>query len=102
MLLAEIKGNKVHFWRLVTFFLGRGVYLLPTDPLEVSLGGHLLEILSLRGGVRPPRTPLRTSMGAARPNAQLYTHFLSLNFCVRTFSQPLPPLAYLLKNETSI
>ena len=56
------------------FFGGGGVYLCPTDPLdplEGVLGGHLLEnfpgggaaqILSLRGGVRPPRTPLWTSM----------------------------------------
>ena len=75
MLLAKIKGNKVHFGKLVTF-LGEGgsIYPLPTplDPLEGVLGGHLLEnfprgggsaqILSLREGVRPPRTPLRTSM----------------------------------------
>ena len=75
MLLVKIKGNKVHFGKLVTFLGGGGVCLRPTDPLdplEVSLGGHLLEnfprgggsaqILSLRGGGRPPRTPLRTSM----------------------------------------
>ena len=74
MLLAKIKGNKVHFGKLVTFLGGRGVNLPPTDPLdplEVALGGHLqknfprggsAQILSLRGGVRPLRTPLRTSM----------------------------------------
>ena len=71
MLLAKIKGNKVHFGKLVTYLGGVGVCLRPTDPLEGVLGGHLLEnfprggsaqILSLRGGVRPPRTPLRTSM----------------------------------------
>ena len=74
MFLAKIKGNKVHFWKLVTFFWEGGGLFSPTDPLdplEVFLGGRLLEnfprggsaqILSLRGGVRPPRTPLRTSM----------------------------------------
>ena len=64
MFLAKIKGNKVHFWKLVTFFWEGGVYLPPTDPLdplEVSLRGHLLENFP-REGVRPPRTPLRTSM----------------------------------------
>ena len=43
MLLAKIKGNKVHFGKLVTFFGGGGVCLRPTDPLEGVLGGHLLE-----------------------------------------------------------
>ena len=71
MLLAKIKGSKVHFGKLVSFLGEGGVNLPPTDPLEVVIGGHLLEnfptggsaqILSLRGGVRPPRTPLRTSM----------------------------------------
>ena len=55
MFLAKIKGNKVHFWKLVTFFWEGGVYLPPTDPLdplEVSLGGHLLENFP-RGGVSP-------------------------------------------------
>ena len=62
MLLAKIKGNKVHFGKLVTFLGGGGVCLRPTDPLdplEGVLGGRLLEnfprggsaqILSLRGG----------------------------------------------------
>ena len=67
MLLAKIKGNKDYFGKLVTFLEeGGGVCLRltdPLDPLEVVLGGHLLEnfprggsakILSLRGGVRPP------------------------------------------------
>ena len=75
MLLAKIKGNKVHFGKLVTFLGGGGVCLRPTDPLdplEGVLGGHLLEnfprggvspnFKSQGGGVRPPRTPLRTSM----------------------------------------
>ena len=74
MLLAKIKGNKVHFGKLVTFFWGGWVYLPPTDPLdplEGVLGGHLLEKFPRGGvspnfksqrGVRPPRTPLRTSM----------------------------------------
>ena len=74
MLLAKIKGNKDYFGKLVTFLEEGGVCLRPTDPLdplEVILGGHLLEnflrggsaqILSLREGVRPPRIPLRTSM----------------------------------------
>ena len=43
MFLAKIKGNKVHFWKLVTFFWEGGGLFPPTDPLEVSLGGHLLE-----------------------------------------------------------
>ena len=74
MLLAKIKGNKVHFGKLVTFLGGGGVCLRPTDPLdplEGVLGGHLLENFprggvspnfNSQGGVRPPRTPLRTSM----------------------------------------
>ena len=57
----------------MTFFWG-GVCLCPTDPLdplECVLGGHLLENVPRGGvspnfksqrGVRPPRTPLRTSM----------------------------------------
>ena len=55
MLLAKIKGNKVHFGKLVTFFGGGGVCLRPTDPLdplEGVLGGHLLENFP-RGGVSP-------------------------------------------------
>ena len=55
MLLAKIKGNKVHFGNLVTFLGGGGVYLHPTDPLnplEGVLGGHLLENFP-RGGVSP-------------------------------------------------
>ena len=55
MLLAKIKGNKVHFGKLVTF-LGEGGGLFtptdPLDPLEVSLGGHLLENFP-RGGGQP-------------------------------------------------
>ena len=62
MFLAKIKGNKVNFWKLVPFLGRGGVYLPPTDPREVCLGGHLLEnfprgestqILSLRGGQTP-------------------------------------------------
>ena len=34
MLLAKIKGNKVHFGKLVTFLEGGGVCLHPTDPLD--------------------------------------------------------------------
>ena len=55
MLLAKIKGNKVHFGKLVTFLGGGGVCLRPTDPLdplEGVLGGHLLENFP-RGGVSP-------------------------------------------------
>ena len=55
MLLAKIKGNKVHFGKLVTFLEGGGVCLHPTDPLdplEGVLGGHLLENFP-RGGVSP-------------------------------------------------
>ena len=50
MLLAKIKGNKVHFGKLVTFLGGGGVCLRPTDPLDGVLGGHLLENFP-RGGV---------------------------------------------------
>ena len=69
MLLAKIKGNKVHFGKLVTF-LGEGGGLFtptdPLDPLEGFLGDHLLEnfprggaaqILSLRGGGSDPLGP---------------------------------------------
>ena len=52
MFLAKIKGNKVHFWKLVTFLGEEGVYLRPNDPLEGVLGGHLLENFP-RGGVSP-------------------------------------------------
>ena len=55
MLLAKIKGNKVHFGKLVTFLGRGGVCLRPTDPLdplEGVLGGHLLENFP-RGGVSP-------------------------------------------------
>ena len=39
MLLAKIEGNKVYFWKLVTFMEGWGVNLPPTYPLEcVSRG----------------------------------------------------------------
>ena len=55
MLLAKIKGNKVHFGKLVTF-LGEGGGLFcptdPLDPLEGVLGGHLLENFP-REGVSP-------------------------------------------------
>ena len=63
MLLAKIKGNKDYFGKLVTFSEEGGGLIPPTDPLEVVLGGHLLEnfprgggssqILSLRGGLTP-------------------------------------------------
>ena len=46
MFLAKIKGNKVHFWKLVTFFWEGGGLFPPTDPLdplEGVLGGHLLK-----------------------------------------------------------
>ena len=55
MLLAKIKGYKVHFGELVTFLGGGGVCLRPTDPLdplERVLGGHLLENFP-REGVSP-------------------------------------------------
>ena len=46
MLLAKIKGNKVHFGKLVTF-LGKGGVCLrltdPLNPLEGVLGGRLLK-----------------------------------------------------------
>ena len=38
MLLAKIKGNKVHFGKLVIFFGGEGVNLPPTDPLDPLKG----------------------------------------------------------------
>ena len=55
MLLAKIKGNKVDFGKLVTFFGGRGGLFTqndPLDPLECVLGGHLLENFP-RGRVSP-------------------------------------------------
>ena len=55
MLLAKIKGNKVHFGKLVTFFGGRGGLFTPTDPLdplEGVLGGRLLKNFP-RGGGQP-------------------------------------------------
>ena len=60
MLLAKIKGNKVHFGKLVTFWGGGGVCLRPTDPLdplEGVLGGHLLE-----------NFPRASKMGPEGPN----------------------------------
>ena len=69
MLSARIKGNKVHFGKLVTFLGGGGsIYplLTPQTPQKVSLGGNLLEnfprggsaqILSLRGGGSDPLGP---------------------------------------------
>ena len=52
MLLAKMKGNKVHFGKLVTFLGGGSIYplLTPLDPLESVLGGHLLEIFPRGGG----------------------------------------------------
>ena len=55
LLLAKIKGNIVHFGKLVTFLGEGGVCLRPTDPLdplEGVLGGHLLENFP-REGVSP-------------------------------------------------
>ena len=55
MLLAKIKGNKVDFGKLFTFWREGVVYLPPIDPLdplEGVLGGHLLENFP-RGGVSP-------------------------------------------------
>ena len=72
MFLAKIKGNKVHFWKLVTFFVKGGVYLPPTDPLdplEVSLGGHLLENFP-RGRV----SPNSKSEGGSDPLEPPYGH----------------------------
>ena len=56
MLLAKIKGNKVHFGKSVTFLGGGGVCLRPTDPLdplEWVLGGQLLENFPRGGGQTP-------------------------------------------------
>ena len=39
MLLAKIEGNKVYFWKLVSFFGESGVNLPPTYPLEGISGG---------------------------------------------------------------
>ena len=72
MLLAKIKGNKVHFGKLVTFLGGGGVNLPPTDPLdplEVVLGGHLLENFP-RGGV----SPNFKSQGGSDPLGPPYGH----------------------------
>ena len=55
MLLAKIKGNKVHFGKLLFWGEG-GVCLCPTDPLdplEGVLGGHLLKNFPRRGGGQP-------------------------------------------------
>ena len=110
MPLAKIKGNKDYFGKLVTFLEKGGVCLCPTDPLEVVLGGHLLEnflrggsaqILSLRG-VRPPRTPLRTSMLMGVHN--LCTPMGSFNNHVDKILimfNPLPPPWTILPNKTN-
>ena len=50
MLLAKIKGNKVHFGKLVTFLEGGGVCLHPTDPLDPLEGVHLLKNFPRGGG----------------------------------------------------
>ena len=53
LLLAKIKGSKVYFGKIITFWGEGGVNLPPTDPLdtlEVSLGGHLLENFPRAGG----------------------------------------------------
>ena len=53
MLLAKIKGNKVHFGKLVTFLGGGGFCLRPTDPLdplEGILGDRLLKNFPRGGG----------------------------------------------------
>ena len=73
MFLAKSKGNKVQFWKLVTFFGKGGVYLPPTDPLdplEVSLGGHLLENFP-RGGVSPN---FKSQGGGQTPLGPPYGH----------------------------
>ena len=73
MFLAKIKGNKVHFWKLVTFFWEGGSiypYRPPRPPRSVSRGsparkfskGGVSPNFKSQRGVRPPRTPLRTSM----------------------------------------
>ena len=58
MLLAKIKGNKVYFWKFVTF-LGEGGQFTPTYPLDPLEGvsnllkkfsGGVAKILCLRGG----------------------------------------------------
>ena len=52
MFLAKIKGNKVHFWKLVTFF-GKGgsiyPYRPPRPPRSVSRGSPARKF-SKRGG----------------------------------------------------
>ena len=109
MLLAKIKGNKDYFGNLVPFLEEGGVCLRPTDPLdplEVVVGGHLLEnfprggwvspnFKSRGGGVRPPRTPLLTSMPEelvnSHPNQKrptflfvsIWNNFNKINFCQR-------------------
>ena len=56
MFLAKIKGNKVHFWKLVTFILGRGglftPYRPPRPPRSVSRGSPARKF-SKGGGVNP-------------------------------------------------
>ena len=83
MLLANVKGNKVYFWKLVTF-LGRGWSILPpTYPIDLLEGvsrgrvncskifkeGGSAQISSLRGRVWPPRTLYSTSMGRVWKNS---------------------------------
>ena len=72
MFLAKIKGNKVHFWKLVTFFWEGGGLFSPTDPLdplEVFLGGRLLENFP-RGRVNPNFK----SQGGSDPLGPPYGH----------------------------
>ena len=71
LLLAETKGNKVYFWKLVTFLGGGRVNFTPNyplDPLEgvsrgspsrkFSKGGGVSgQILSLMGGGSDPQGP---------------------------------------------
>ena len=60
MLLAKIKGNKVHFGGRVGLF----------DPLEGVLGGHLLENFP-RGGVSPN---FKSQGGGSDPLGPPYGH----------------------------
>ena len=81
MLLAKIKGNKVHFGKLVTF-LGEGGGLFtptdPLDPLEGVLGGHLLENFP-RGGVSPN---FKSQGGGSDPLGPPYGHLCSRGYII--------------------
>ena len=92
LLLAKIKEKKVYFGKLVTFWGKEGQfipYLPPRPPRRCLYGvtcskifqeGGSAQISSLREGVKPPRTPLRTSMAEAISTLAQLTHGLFDDF----------------------